>query len=85
MSSRAQRGICTSLVIPSAARDLLVGPGHGLSRLDTVTYIDRHDAGIAQLVEHNLAKVGVAGSSPVSRSRWKQRGSGGRRSLFSIC
>src|SRR5690606_15163669 len=24
--------------------------------------------GIAQLVEHNLAKVGVAGSSPVSRS-----------------
>ena len=29
------------------------------------------DAGIAQLVEHNLAKVGVAGSSPVSRSsRW---------------
>ena len=27
------------------------------------------DAGIAQLVEHNLAKVGVAGSNPVSRSR----------------
>src|SRR5437868_14471290 len=27
-------------------------------------------AGIAQLVEHNLAKVGVAGSSPVSRSRF---------------
>ena len=26
-------------------------------------------AGIAQLVEHNLAKVGVAGSSPVSRSQ----------------
>lgn len=26
-------------------------------------------AGIAQLVEHNLAKVGVAGSSPVSRLR----------------
>ncbi len=26
------------------------------------------DAGIAQLVEHHLAKVGVAGSSPVSRS-----------------
>src|SRR6266576_5973717 len=26
------------------------------------------NAGIAQLVEHNLAKVGVAGSSPVSRS-----------------
>ncbi len=29
------------------------------------------NAGIAQLVEHNLAKVGVAGSSPVSRS-WKR-------------
>src|SRR3990172_230122 len=26
-------------------------------------------AGIAQLVEHNLAKVGVAGSNPVSRSK----------------
>ena len=30
-------------------------------------YLAQH-AGIAQLVEHNLAKVGVAGSSPVSRS-----------------
>jgi hypothetical protein len=28
-------------------------------------------AGIAQLVEHNLAKVGVAGSSPVSRFQLK--------------
>ena len=28
-------------------------------------------ARIAQLVEHNLAKVGVAGSSPVSRSEVK--------------
>ncbi len=27
-----------------------------------------HKAGIAQLVEHNLAKVGVASSSLVSRS-----------------
>ena len=27
------------------------------------------NAGIAQLVEHDLAKVGVAGSSPVSRSK----------------
>ena len=26
-------------------------------------------AGIAQLVEHDLAKVGVAGSNPVSRSK----------------
>ena len=33
-------------------------------------------AGIAQLVEHNLAKVGVAGSSPVSRLK---AGVGGAR------
>ena len=29
----------------------------------------KKQARIAQLVEHDLAKVGVAGSSPVSRSR----------------
>ena len=32
------------------------------------TCVEGQYAGIAQLVEHNLAKVGVAGSSPVSRS-----------------
>jgi hypothetical protein len=32
------------------------------------SYFCREIAGIAQLVEHDLAKVGVAGSSPVSRS-----------------
>ena len=32
-------------------------------------YICNPFAGIAQLVEHDLAKVGVAGPSPVSRSR----------------
>ena len=32
-------------------------------------YISISKAGIAQLVERNLAKVDVAGSSPVSRSR----------------
>ncbi len=31
--------------------------------------IPPHQAGIAQLVEHNLAKVGVASSNLVSRSR----------------
>ncbi len=31
-------------------------------------YICNPFAGIAQLVEHDLAKVGVAGPSPVSRS-----------------
>ena len=33
-----------------------------------VIYIKRLYAGIAQLVERNLAKVEVAGSNPVSRS-----------------
>ena len=37
-------------------------------------------AGIAQLVEHNLAKVGVAGSSPVSRSE-RRMGDVGRGRL----
>ncbi len=31
------------------------------------------NAGVAQLVEHNLAKVGVAGSNPVARSRFRSR------------
>ncbi len=35
------------------------------------------NAGIAQLVEHDLAKVGVASSSLVSRSSLKDIGSGG--------
>ncbi len=30
--------------------------------------LQQFDAGVAQLVEHNLAKVGVAGSNPVARS-----------------
>ena len=33
----------------------------------------RRDAGIAQLVEHNLAKVGVASSNLVSRSKLKRQ------------
>ena len=32
----------------------------------------RLNAGIAQLVEHDLAKVGVEGSSPFSRSSFKE-------------
>ena len=41
-------------------------PLQPLSR--TKLFRAKHDAAIAQLVEHNLAKVGVAGSSPVFRS-----------------
>jgi hypothetical protein len=32
------------------------------------------NADVAQLVEHNLAKVGVAGSNPVVRSRKRRSG-----------
>ena len=39
----------------------------------TNDYISISFAGIAQLVERNLAKVDVAGSSPVSRSAKAQR------------
>ena len=40
----------------------------GLALMLPVMYIRKTEAGIAQLVERNLAKVDVAGSSPVSRS-----------------
>ena len=42
---------------------------------DTTTY-----ARVAQLVEHDLAKVGAAGSSPVSRSNIKKSDSKRNRS-----
>ncbi len=41
-------------------------------RIDFQYYICNPFAGIAQLVEHDLAKVGVAGPSPVSRSKEKE-------------
>ena len=39
----------------------------------TFARASRNDAKVAQLVEHNLAKVRVAGSSPVFRSSLKKR------------
>src|SRR5262245_32273977 len=46
---------------------------------------DSRVAGIAQLVEHNLAKVGVAGSSPVSRSpRWTVWQGGGLAKAINV-
>ena len=49
----------------------------GLALTSHVVYIefaarDFTDAGIAQLVEHDLAKVGVASSSLVSRSKFNK-------------
>ena len=54
-----------------------VAAGHAASTVPaTTTVVKRRCAGIAQLVERNLAKVEVAGSNPVSRSnpqmaRWQ--------------
>ena len=42
---------------------------------------DAKNAKIAQLVEHDLAKVGVAGSSPVFRSKSPGGGIGRRATL----
>ena len=42
--------------------------GSGAERRGGSSPFIRTDAKIAQLVEHNLAKVGVAGSNPVFRS-----------------
>jgi hypothetical protein len=46
--------------------------------LEALVCLDNAD--VAQLVEHNLAKVGVAGSNPVVRSRNRRSGAffGGR-------
>ena len=41
-------------------------------------------ARIAQLVEHDLAKVGVAGSNPVSRSSLRSSGGIGRHAGLKI-
>ena len=47
---------------------MLIGEG-GILQIKKNSYFCRELAGVAQLVEHDLAKVGVAGSSPVSRSK----------------
>jgi hypothetical protein len=47
-------------------------------------YICNPFAGIAQLVEHDLAKVGVAGPSPVSRSS-EEKGCLKRTAFFVCC
>ena len=41
-----------------------------------------HPAGIAQLVEHDLAKVGVEGPSPFSRSKKRKAPLGGAFLFF---
>ena len=43
-----------------------------------------NQAGIAQLVEHDLAKVGVASSSLVSRSKYQSLGPVSRAEVFFV-
>ena len=50
----------------------------GVAQCARFAYSTSSQADMAQLVEHNLAKVGVAGSSPVVRSIWAFS-SGGER------
>ena len=53
--------------------------GTSLALNEVLWYICATNAGIAQLVERNLAKVDVAGSNPVSRSASSDRGKGNIR------
>ena len=67
-SAREHKGLRESEELGSPASTALTPLG------DVSSFsVASHHAGIAQLVEHNLAKVGVAGSSPVSRS-WGEGG-----------
>jgi hypothetical protein len=61
LSSRRHR-----IFLPYTPTIRLDFAGHG----PTIPPLLARDAGIAQLVEHDLAKVGVASSSLVSRSKF---------------
>src|SRR5690606_18979029 len=64
--SGSEKSAVARLMASQRACSTLSGrSGHAVSGKDW------HDAGIAQLVEHDLAKVGVASSSLVSRSNVK--------------
>ena len=69
--SVASRIPCRLLLRPDERNRRCQGPIllHGLDTRASGSKIGAENAGIAQLVEHNLAKVGVASSSLVSRSR----------------
>ena len=63
---------CSSMVEhqPSKLNTWVRFPSPALNR--TISYFIIYRARVAQLVEYDLAKVGVAGSSPVSRSFLKK-------------
>ena len=54
------------------ARNFEFVPAKALDNLKSLSYNWSHPAGIAQWVEHDLAKVGVEGPSPFSRSKRKR-------------
>jgi hypothetical protein len=53
----------------SAVIPLLLPPLFGRLRPEPESGTVSHNADVAQLVEHQLPKLGVAGSSPVVRSK----------------
>ena len=56
------------VVWTSWLKNILKKNGQNICQFKNNAYLCIAIAKIAQLVEHNLAKVGVAGSSPVFRS-----------------
>ena len=63
--ARGALGVCRGNA-PRICRNL-VATGTDLTRLV------RSFAGVAQLVEHKLPKLGVVGSNPISRSNWREQ------------
>ena len=62
MRTAVKRACAGRLIFPGFAKSCLTRPVENVESAPSL-------AGIAQLVEHNLAKVGVASSNLVSRSR----------------
>ena len=56
-----------------AVARIILDDNDGLDASRFLTILVGPEAGIAQLVEHNLAKVGVASSSLVSRSSFQSK------------
>ena len=66
-----EQKILENYLITSTDSTLWIYGKQGFGKTEFVTYMlkkNKKYARVAQLVEYDLAKVGVAGSSPVSRS-----------------
>jgi hypothetical protein len=75
-STILMRRVCCSVRCPQRIRQLKTVAPRG--RLDIITPLSKN-AGVAQLVEHHLAKVDVASSSLVTRSSLRLECSAKRR------